>query len=281
MATVKEMEGVYRLSFWKTWDDLILNLWSHQVGCAVQRIPENHPVLAAFKRDHDEYIENSAWFYWNAMPVDSANPNWSPIGIPHADIEVLHPDGRWLSMDQIPCLSDTPVDGWKTYFINSHSPNSTPIHTASIESPEDCMTWVMFRQPVGPWMHVLGAPRILSQLVATVASDSGIPLEAARWVFTVEHDDGIRADEVYPRLFQPRESGLKGFINRLRGQEPPQKIVVDDDTRHLPKAEVETLYETFGIPENLRRGGRWSYKHLLLPLEEMQALRAERGLRGC
>lgn len=275
MATIKEGEGVYRLSFWKTWDCLHLNLWSHHNGHAVQRISENHPVLAAFKRDHDEYIENYAWLYWNAMHVDTANPNWSPVGIPHADIEVLHPDGRWLPMDKMPCLSDTPVDGWKTYYIHGHSSNSTPIHTAATGSNENGVTWLMFRQPASPWMNVFGAQRILSQLVTAVASDAGIRPEAARWILAVEHADRVRAYEFYPRFFQPRESGLRGLINRLCGQEPPQEIVVDDDKRHLPEAEIETLYEAFGIPEHLRRGERWSYKHLLLPLEETQALRAE------
>lgn len=272
LAIINNENAVYRLSFWKTWDDMLLNLWSHQAGSALKRIPENHPSLCAFKRDHDEYLENYAWIYWNAMPVDLDNSDWSPIGIPHDDIEVLHPDGRWLPMNKIPCLSAITEDGWKPYYVHgSYAPTS--LYVATRNDIENGHTLVMICQCFGSLLHLLNSLHILTQLVAAVIKDFAFSPEAARWIYTVEYDNQIRAEEFYPRFSTPQIGFLKGIINHFRGMEPPQNIAIDYDTMHLSDSEIQTLYELFGISEYIRRGEQWSYKHLLLPLNDLQTLR--------
>lgn len=269
--------AVYRLSFWKTWEDLLVNLFSYKKGWAVQRIPENHPALSNFKRDHDEYLESSAWLYWNAFPINQDAPDWSPIGIPHTDIEVLHPNGSWMPMEQIPCLSEVAPEDWRTYYLNGYASDPKPIHVATRTSTELSIpiNRVMIRQHAAPWISAISLP---PELFSIITNEFAISLESACWIYAVEHNDRTLAEEIYPRIYQPREPGLKGFINRIRKKYPQKKIVISDNMNFLPSSKVEILYEAFGISEYLRRGDRWSNKHLLLTLERIQEIRIKREM---
>lgn len=268
---IENGKAVYSLSFWKTWDDLLVNLYGHQTGCVVQRIPENHPELSKFKRDHDEYLKSFAWLYWNAMPINPNNPDWSPIGVPHKDIDVLHPNGKWMPMDQIQCLSVNPPDDWKAYYLNTYSSGQKLVHASKRYTRGHI--WVMLWQRTAPLIFAVNLPQ---KLFTLVADDLSIPLESARWIHVVEHSDSIGAEEIIPSIHLPREPGLRGFINRLCKIHPPLEIIGSDNTKSLLPSETEMLYEVFGISEYLCRGDRWSNVHLLPPLEMIQKIRTKR-----
>jgi len=276
--TVQEMEmigageGVFRMSFWKTWADLRTNLWPHRTGSVIQRVRKNHEALRQFKQDHDEYLEEQAWLFWAAMPLATPTDKWSPIGIPHADIEILHPDGQWMSMDRVPALTDIPGDAWDTYTLSTSADARTPLWTTvrTLASDASGTTWVILRQPSGPWGAWLGNPSRLNPLLLQLAERAALNPMTARWIYAVEYPEDIRATEIFPIFDLFSEPGLRGHWNRLRGRAPQRRWEISNDAepRFLSDDVIEALYQELGIGESLRRGRRWSYEHLVPDLDE-------------
>lgn len=278
IPTARAGEGVYRLSFWKTWEDVLLNVWQNESGSAIQRVREDHPSLSRFLRDHDEYLVHHAWLYWNVFPIADAHPDWSYAGVPHTDIEVLHPDGRWLPMDEIPCISDHPLPGWTRYALHTFAPDPSPLFVQRTAISRDGAL-VLIRQPSGPWATFLSSTSALAPLLADFAQEIDVPLEGIRWFYALESDDAVHAQEITASFRKHREPGLRGHVHRFMGVHPTQRwfAYAEDDGRYLSEADLDRLYAAFDASEVLRRGKRWSYGHRLPAPGEMERIRARRA----
>jgi len=274
MKTIADGYTVYRLSFWKSWPALLLNIWSGSTKSAIQRIPEDHPALRSFKRDHDEYLENTAWFFWNAMPTNTEKPNWSPVGIPHEDIEVLHPDGRWLPMSQIPCLNHTILTGWISYRIEGGYQDNL-LQVAVRNGVGEDKSVVMVRQPNNWAATLTNSPELLAKLIEQIVRDFALTPNEARWFYSVETTDTIRIEEFYLIAYQPKVGRMKKLANFFNKVAVPEKVKVKSKTRILPDCEIELLYGRFDLKEFLLRGEKWTYKHLVPTYEERQELEAK------
>jgi len=274
MKTMADGYSVYRLSFWKSWPALLLNIWSGSTKNAIQRIPEDHPALIHFKRDHDQYLKDTAWFFWNAMPTNTVKPNWSPEGIPHEVIEVLHPDGRWLPMSQVPCLNDLILDGWKSYRIEGgYKENILQVDVRN--GVGDDKSVVMVRQ-LNNWAASLtNTPELLSKLIELIVIDFALSPNDARWFYSVEATDTICIEEFYPIAYKPKVGTMERLANFFNNVMVPEIIKVESRTRILPDGEIESLYERFDLKEFLLRGEKWAYKHLIQTYEERQELEAK------
>lgn len=282
MQTIGEGEGVFRMSFWKTWEDLRANLWAHRAGSGIQRVRKDHEAFASFKRDHDEYLKAQAWFYWASMPLVSANDKWSPIGIPHIDIEILHPNGQWMSMDSIPALNYIAGEGWDTYTLSGSSDTPAPLWATvrTRASDPSGSAWVVLRQPSGPWGAWLGNPSRLNPLLLHLAEQGGFNPMEVRWIYAIEYPEEVRAAEIFPVFHRCREPGLQGYWNRWMGRIPQRQWEVfnNDKPDFLSDHAINTLYADLGLEEALRRGKRWNYENLVPSLEELQARRQEQGI---
>lgn len=272
--TIADGNTVYRLSFWKSWDALLINIWSGSTNNAIQRIPEDHPALKSFKRDHDEYLKDTAWFFWNAMPTNTEKPNWSPVGIPHEDIEILHPDGRWLPMSQIPCLNHLILEEWASYKIEGGYSDNL-LQVAVRNGVGDDKSVVMVRQHNNRAAILTNSPELFAKLLERIVRDFALSPNEARWYYSVEGTDKIRIEEFYLTVYQPKIGAMKKLANFFNKVRVPEKVKVKSKTRILPDGEIELLYDRFDLKEFLLRGEKWTYMHLVPTCEERQELEAK------
>jgi hypothetical protein len=267
-------EGVYRMSFWQSWDALRANSWAHAEGWVIQRICENHPILAGFERDEDEYLRGQAWLYWATLAVRVENPNWSSVGIPHSDIEVLHPNGSWMRMDDILELSNRVSPEWETVWYR-WGDTRYPIHYARRTLPNGEEA-VFLRQAMGPWPSHLDNEWKHSGLLQHLHNhvwntDEQTPL---RWFFALESDDWIEVEEIYPNIKQTRTPGLRGILDRFRGILPTEKwdVSITKETRRVRGQERSDLYSVFDASYVLFQDKDWSNQSIVPGFNELEAL---------
>lgn len=269
-----EGEAVFRLSFWTCFDALRMRLWERG-NAIIQRVRADHPVLqGVFSRGADEYLVNEAWLFWATLKIDPKRTNWSPVGVDHADIEVLHPNGTWLSMDAVPSLNDAAEPGWETYWITRRG-FRYPMHAAHRELRTGEQA-ILLRQPSGPWPTSLSLASDHQHLVQHIVNTKIEQPVGIRWFYSLESDDRVHAQEFFPLVAPYKVPGFKGTWERLRGIKPDHKweVGVPDDTRTLSKAEMTALYDDFRIADALLRGKKWKYPDLVPSIEEMERLRA-------
>lgn len=270
-------EAVYQLSFWKSFESLRANLWAHQDGWVIQRIPENHAGLHGFDRGDDEYLVKHAWLYWQTLPILAEKPERASIGIPHEDIEVLHPNGEWKKMEEVTILTDKLEDGWSTVWLQT-SDGEDPIRLAQRQLPTGEQA-VLIRQIYGQGPSIFNRGWRQQGLLEFLVNEgyiTGDPREL-RWFFALEQDEDIVAEELSPLIRETRTPGMRGAIDRLRGIKSSMQWTVNlpDHSRFIQATEVDQLYKKFGIEEALRRGKHWSYRHLAMTFEERQTIFAE------
>jgi len=256
---------VFRLSFWKSWDAMRRNLWARYKGVVIQRVPLSHQVLQdTFCRDDDEYLKHDAWLYWAQMLVDSSNNDWSPIGIPHSDIEALMPNGVWRPLGEAPGLGDALLPGW-TRSTCTYAEQTFPIDIASgaLTSGDKA---VLLRKPIGPWPNTFGALKNIIQSISqsmlaagTISAD-----ENTQWFLAQEESDCVYVEQFFP-VITPPKTGLLARLNSKFGARKGTawSLALHDETRFLLSAETEALYDAFDIRSALNYVSRWNYAALL------------------
>lgn len=270
--TLRQGEGVFRLSFWKSWDTMRLNVWGRREGTVLQRVRADHPVLKQmFSRDHDEYLEHEAWLYWATLPIDPEYPNWSPAGIPHQDLEVMRPDGSWVTMDDVPELNDAAGPGWSSYrFRNSSS--IFDVH-AAVGTLAPGTPAVLLRKSIGPWPNLYSDLKTAVREVVQELLTTGAVADAdrTRWFFAQELSNGVVADEFFPSVLLAK-TRIVERLNRLFGappRPPAITVVLSDDTSGLSPADTAKLYSAFDILPALEYEASWHCR-LLIPTEDEQ-----------
>lgn len=258
-------DGVFRLSFWKSWDAMRRNLWARHKGVVIQRVPLSHQVLRnTFCRDDDEYLKHDAWLYWAQMPVDSSNDDWSPVGIPHSDIEALMPDGVWHPLGEAPGLGVTSVPGW-THCTCTYAERTFPVHIASVALTSGERA-VLLRKPIGPWPNTFGTlVNIIQSISQSMLAASTLSAdENSRWFLAQEESDCVHVEQFFPVITPPKAglvAHLKSKICARNGA--VWSVALRDETRFLSKAETEALYDTFDIRSALNYVSSWNYAALV------------------
>ncbi len=253
-------EAVYQLSFWKSFDALKANLWAHWDGSVIQRIRTDHPSLQSFQRGDDEYLAQVAWLYWGTFLKPSADPDWAPVGIPHADIDVLDPHGEWTCMEDVEVLSDKAGEGWISVSL-SNGFRQYPIHAAQRTLANGAKAVLLRHESAGAFNHTYAQWQVIEFLINEGLID-GDP-RSLSWYLAVELDEEIDIEEIKPTITQTKTPGLWGVIDRCRSIAPARKWTVDVpyDPHYLKASEIDDLYGAFGLEERLRRGKRWSYRN--------------------
>lgn len=244
-------QAVFALSFWKTLADAENQLSRHRTGSLLQRIRSDHPKLAMFNRGDDEYLIKEAYLCWATLPINQDNPEWSPEGIPHTDIEVRLPSGAWIGMEQVGALRET-GDDWFGYRVPGPYKDG-PIHvkhSVDMEGHE----WVLIRQQMGPWRKFDGQPSELRLLVQDFVTRFSPPT-GVRWAYALEAHDHISVEEFFPRI----EDQPTGFFHWFSKSTISRKVLIPNDVNGLSKAQIESLYSGMGCADALMRGERWVY----------------------
>lgn len=275
LPSLKEGERVYCLFFWNDLDSMRANAYSMMKGSVLHRVRADHPVLKRFKSGEDEFLKGMATMYWQAMVANKDNPHYSPIGIPHSDIEVLHPDGRWKTMGQIPILSDATHAGWTANIVEANGNvrlvfsrmATRPVINSDGSTSYRTEACVLLRHPAGGGISFLGMLELLEPLVLNLATPHTMNvLSQLRWFYAYEDLEEVRVQEFFPIFHRRKKSGLKQIA--LEWLDVPKKIIdwvtFNDRSPHsLADKEVADLYRLFGCSEALIRGNKWSYEHLL------------------
>lgn len=266
---------MYCLFFWNDLDSMRANAYSMMKGSVLHRVRADHPVLKRFKSGEDEFLKGMATMYWQAMVANKDNPHYSPIGIPHSDIEVLHPDGRWKTMGQIPILSDATHAGWTANIVEANGNvrlvfsrmATRPVINSDGSTSYRTEACVLLRHPAGGGISFLGMLELLEPLVLNLATPHTMNvLSQLRWFYAYEDLEEVRVQEFFPIFHRRKKSGLKQIA--LEWLDVPKKIIdwvtFNDRSPHsLADKEVADLYRLFGCSEALIRGNKWSYEHLL------------------
>lgn len=259
MKTVSDGEGAFQISFWRNWESMRPFLRQVGDGSVIQRVRKDHEFFRHFERDVDEFLKKEAWFFWNVFRLEQPDVRWSPVGIPHCDIEVLHPDGRWLALDATSISEKATVPGWR---ISGYCVKPV-IGQISLWTSEwtqqlhkSAVYWVVIRQPYGSI-----DPDVQQQVIAVHAEQSCVDPNSVRWVHARESGEDVYAEESFPTFLEHREPGLKGLWNRCCGQRPKRSwdIKFLRPPEPLPAAEIDRLYTALGLSDWLLRGKRWRY----------------------
>lgn len=258
-ANLKAGEGVFCLSFWKSWSIMCTH---RRNGWVVQRIRADHPALEAFQRDDDEYLEQEAWIYWATMRLNPEKPDWAPNGIPHEDIEVLKPDGTWAGMDDIPALNDGAESGWTTLkFISGEWEFPIHIRAGNVATGERV---VLLRKPIGPWPNqfIMLTGAVIEVIETLLDVEPDLCSRDVRWIFSQETTDGVVAEEIFPVVRPPRAS----WLARLTGQRSTWlrawRIALPDGSVFLSADETRRIYVAFAIENALDYQARWNYERI-------------------
>lgn len=264
--------GAYRFCFWKTWEAAVRqfpHFDPHSGPWLLQRIRADHPALQRFRRDHDEYLLDDAWIYWQTSRTSDEKPDWSADGIPHTDIEVLHPQGYWEQLATTTMLGEPDLNGWECILHSAlhASPSPVYVRSAARYSHREIDAWVLIRQKTGPWISVLNDSAVVEGSIATYfARVAHLDARRTRWALALECSDRVLAFEIFP-TFSP--SWVPGLLSRLFGRNeqfrPGIKVVADrKNYRHLDDLELHSLYRDFAISDVLRLRERYRYPDGLL-----------------
>ena len=261
-------EAVFQLFFWKDWSALMANVWSHLSGGIIQRVRADHDALQRFKRDDDQYLSRDSFIFWGRFPVEDPGLKWSPVGIPHTDIEVLHPDGYWTGMDSVPALSENPGYSWA---CAAPIRGGGPLWWTICGRPGDYMKrlWVVIRQPRPLGRHTQ------TELIASITERENLDPAAVRWIQTYETSDAVTAEEVFVKVWPAKPTPGDRFKQLLGRPTPRRATFTDAHSLPLEADDVDSLYAGLGLSEWLRRGARWDYRAL-----EAQADRFPMGPPG-
>ena len=244
--------AVFRICFWKTLDDAFAQRNLCEESWVLQRIKFNHPSLDHYSCGDDEYLQESAYIFWGTFKIDSERPEWSPIGIPHTDIEILTPEGQWVPMNDARIFREHDP-GWE---LRSNMGSPVQVRHEVLPNGSSLM---MMRQMSGPWRTFLNSWADLHWLVEDLANSPQVDLFQCRWLYALETHDKIRVIDLNP-IFAPRwRRGVSGLIDRMRkapeGWYPAQWQVrsVSD------QQEVADLYAALGLDDMRVRRNAWHY----------------------
>ncbi|AGG89089.1 MULTISPECIES: hypothetical protein [Pseudomonadota] len=280
LAAAPPGHGVFRISMWRTLADARCDLqlpvalgWSEAISTPVlQRVRADHPFLASMQRGDDEYLPGSAWLYWRTDPLDG-DADWSATGIPHADIEVLDPDGTW---HPFPCASFQENDippGWDEHELDLTDIGRRRFHfvartlqAAQSNGGDD--DWLLVRQRAGgearPDFQLLNEDFHVP-LVASLLQSRPHLRTTGRLVVAVESGSSVHAVELVlhrlaapPRLASRLRAWLQGSLPSAR-----QHIALAD-ARVVEAALVERLYTAAGCASALAGDRRWEYSQSML-----------------
>ena len=237
------------------------HLWDRHRGVLIQRVSKDHPVLThAFFRDHDEYLKRDAWLFWTRMPINAQNPNWSPLGIPHTDIEIFNPDGSWMPFSDVDGLNNAPQQGWSVCSC-SFAEQTFPIHFAS-RTLVCGKRLTLLRKPIGPWPNTASTLQNATRQIVQRLFPNGIRTEDtnARWFLAQEESHRVHAEE-FNVCFSSPKANLFSLLRTKLGTCVQQKwsVTINDETRPLSNTETAMLYEEFGIQAALSYESNWNY----------------------
>lgn len=256
-----QAEAVYTLSFWRTFESSKRNRFGIERGAVIQRVREDHPSLRRYQRGDDEFIPfEEAWLYWATLPLSDSAKIRAPIGIPHTDIEVLHPSGQWMPMNEIAVLANTLGTSWKSV-VEKSSVETRHVYWQQSTLPDGSKV-VLLRQPYGFHRTSYNVETDLAMIVEAIVEDGKIACDdysRIRWFHVWEGADEVLGEEVFVTITRNRTSGIRGIIDRWRGIEPTRKWAVcsSKPTRNCEYQEVQMLYHAYGLSEMFRRGERW------------------------
>ncbi|MCP1671333.1 hypothetical protein J2T34_001812 [Kerstersia gyiorum] len=228
----------------------------------VQRVSEDHHCLKDFRRGEDEYLQDCAWLYWTIQDINPGNPDWSPIGIPHTDIEVLHPDGQWLNMEDIPVLTHHTKQNWKS--VDFGMPvERYPVYWA-VKQRSNGEQIVLIRQPYRVGRCHIECNDEHAQIILHILREcafSSRNISRTRWFYAHESGDYIVSEELQPVI----RRGLKGYLKKLIARWNTNMLHCDWNVS-LPKSgsfcrdsQTDELYKEFNLAGLLLRGERWTY----------------------
>jgi len=251
--------AVFRMSFWKSLlDAKKQSLYKHD--SALQRIKDDHPVISMFQRGDDEHLSKEAYLYWATMTIDEGNPDWSPVGISHDDIEVLLPDNTWVSMNQVGVLRDTEPD-WSTFWLQSFSGRDYPIQIKHGQSANGDY-WALIRQRLGPWRVYLNNLTELAPLIEKVINECVSLPERCRWAYALEMHDRVMGIELFPKFVRRKRNGficVMDYLRKIDHRGGWSVHLVHKSKKQMAEPRVSNIYQSFGCSDLLVRGDNWVY----------------------
>ncbi|QEM66739.1 hypothetical protein FO488_00260 [Geobacter sp. FeAm09] len=252
-SSIAEGSAVFRLSFWLNLEIAKSQVnYLHRQGSVIQRIKADHPVLGHFQRGEDQHLPGKADLYWATMAINEENPDWSPIGIPHDDIEVLLPDNTWLPMGQAGGFRDT-EPGWEIF--SDGGKNLLQIKQGQ-SNDGDC--WVFIRQRSGLGGSAYNDSTMLTSPIETFVKAHALLPDRCRWGYALEMPDCVLAFEFFPRFMQRKRACLAGIADRLFKIDRGWEVKVGGDFTSLDQATTSNLYSGLGCAHLLIRGGNWT-----------------------
>lgn len=243
--------AVFRLSFWKDLQAAKDNRIYNQ-GYALQRINAAHKTLESFNEGVDQYLPETAYLFWATMPVNAENPDWSPIGIPHEDIEVQLPTGEWIPLNNVGVFRDVESD-WFTFPFHSTAGKECHLQIKHGQIADGGI-WAVIRQQLYKGSSYYNAPDGLIHYLEKYANAYPDSIWSKfRWVYVLESYDKLHAIEVFPKFKRRFLSGI--FPPRWRVDN-----CFEECPKELPEALVSSIYRSFGCEDLLLRSDSWNYR---------------------
>lgn len=251
-AACPKEHAVYRLSFWRSFERGLHYASASPSPSILQRVRADHSALAHFEFGDDEYLVGQAYLYWSTQPINSDNPDWSAIGIPHADLEVLLPTGEWVPMNEVPAINEDPTHrimmGDSVFRVN---------HIKFEENKKI----TLIRQYSGEGFSVYCAFNLLEPLLYTLLTNGQCD-PASKYIYTLETSDRIVAKEISPAVVYRRRRGLMGLIDRLRGTPPFLAVHIARDGKTIEENKIRELYNAANLGWKYDLLKKWNYKAL-------------------
>ena len=247
--------AVYRICFWK---DFAAALRQHNLcegGWMLQRIRADHPTLSKFERGDDQHCKGAAYIYWATAKINIEKADWSPVGIPHSDIEVLtpSPSNEWIPLDYAPIFCG--LNGsWVSY---PHAVAKMTFKYKEIFLDNQRPTVVMVSLD-GYSSACLRGNKDLGEAIANISESLSRNSSECRWILIIERHSNCFCYE-FDIEFDVQKRPLPIF-SRLRGgikdAKPSPQVV---DIRMQQNGLVDQIYTRLGIGDRLWRGRAWSY----------------------
>lgn len=277
LAKLAPTEGVYRFCFWKNWDAAnrqLLRASFYSSPPVLQRVRADHPALATFDRDDDEYVRSDAWIFWRTDRVEPTRPDWSPEGIPHEDMEVLTPARRWERLSTSSLMREASLDHWRCLPLPGNG-SLTPVFGRTLVRRVDGhnAVWVLLRQRNGPWTAVWRDPERLADATRLMLGDLGaVGCAQVRWVVSFECEDRVLTSEFFPSIERPAPSFVDRVLRYRRAGVEDLVVSVEDRFAPLDADAQRRLYHDFGIGEVLLLQRRYAYPQDLLQSETVMEM---------
>lgn len=249
-ARLKPGSAVYRMSYWLSLDIALREAARYQDGerhPVFQRVRIDHPFIESMRVGTDEYLWHKALLFWRTDGINELQRGWSPTGIPHDDIEVLHDDGSW-----------GPMDGYRIMRVNepcisSLTPSALSARgTVRFNLCEDqAGRNVMLMRERQVYGCALGRPPELAELLSAAIHLPGAAA-ANRWIYVWETPDRLHGQDVTDMVVDGR-GRLQLLLARLElgCGAPAWRVRQTIGQRGVSDSELTYLYERLGLSDLL------------------------------